>query len=331
MEEKLLSVQDLSVKFPTKTGPVCAVNHVSFDLYQGEILGIVGESGSGKSVTIKSVMRLLPPPPAAVITGDIVFAGKDILQMSQNELYKMRGKDISMIFQNPMSAFDPVIPIGKQVAEPIEFHEHIPEKERIQRVVELFKEVGISNPEYRVKQYPHEFSGGMLQRAMIASGLICSPQIVLADEPTTGLDVTIQAQIVRLVKKLRKARKTSWVWITHDLSLLASFADRILVMYGGSIVEEALVEELYGSPMHPYTQGMLEAVPSHLKEAPEILYSIPGLPPDPKHLPAGCAFCERCSKCQPICRTKMPRMKNVGNRHYVACWQYQQTGDEMDE
>ena len=331
MEEKLLSIQGLSVKFPTKHGPVCAVNQISFDLRQGEILGIVGESGSGKSVTVKSVMRLLPPPPAAEITGKILFCGENILEMSSEQLCKMRGKDISMIFQNPMSAFNPVLPVGRQIAEPLEFHEHLSEKERMHRVAGLLKEVGISNPEYRARQYPHEFSGGMLQRAMIASGLICSPKVVLSDEPTTGLDVTIQAQIIRLVKELQKTRKTSWVWITHDLSLLAGFADRILVMYGGRIVEQALVEDLYASPMHPYTQGMLQAIPSHLKEAPKTLYSIPGMPPDPKHLPAGCAFCERCGKCRPVCRQKPPQMTQVGNRHFVACWQYQQTGDETDE
>ena len=331
MREKLISLHDLSVKFPTKDGPICAVNHISFDVWQGEILGIVGESGSGKSVTIKSIMRLLPSPPAAAVTGEILFCGKNVLQMTREELRDMRGKDISMIFQNPMSAFDPVVPIGMQVAESIEFHGHVSKKERMDRVIELFREVGISNPEYRVKQYPHEFSGGMLQRAMIASGLICSPKVVLSDEPTTGLDVTIQAQIVRLVKELQKTRKTSWIWITHDLSLLAGFADRILVMYGGRIVESALVEDLYGDPMHPYTQGMLAAIPSHLKEAPETLYSIPGAPPDPKHLPKGCAFCERCSKKRPICEKKVPDLISVGNHHDVACWQYQQTGDEMDE
>lgn len=331
MREKLLSVQDLSVRFPTKTGPVCAVNQICFELWEGEILGIVGESGSGKSVTLKSIMRLLAPPPAAKVTGEILFCGKNVLQMSQEQLRSMRGKEISMIFQNPMSAFDPVVPIGEQVAEPIEFHEHVSKKERMHRVLDLFREVGISNPEYRIRQYPHEFSGGMLQRAMIASGLICSPKVVLSDEPTTGLDVTIQAQIVRLVKELQKTRKTSWIWITHDLSLLAGFADRILVMYGGRIVESALVEDLYETPMHPYTQGMLAAIPSHVKAAPKTLYSIPGSPPDPKHLPKGCAFCERCSKRRPVCERKVPGLTDAGNRHYVACWQYEQTGDEANE
>lgn len=320
--ELILRAKDVTVSFGAKDGAVRAVNGVSLELYQGETLGIVGESGSGKSVTIKAIMRLLPPPPHCAVSGEILFGEEDVLHMDEERLRRLRGKEISMIFQNPMSAFNPVIPIGRQIAEPIEFHEEASQQERAQRVLSLLEEVGVSNPQYRINQYPHEFSGGMLQRAMIASSLVCSPRLILADEPTTGLDVTIQAQIIRLVRRLQEARHTSLIWITHDLSLLAGFADRIAVMYGGRIVEEAPVDDIYENARHPYTRGMLAAIPSLTTDPSQALYSIPGLPPNPKRLPEGCAFGERCDSCRPLCREKLPPMTRLDGRHSVACWNY---------
>ena len=315
----ILRVCNLTVQFQMAKDTVHAVNGIDFELNNGETLGIVGESGSGKSVTIKSIMRLLPTIPA----GAIFYNDEDLLKLSEDRMRDIRGKEISMIFQNPMTAFNPVLPIGKQIAESIEFHEDVTAQERRFRVFELLSEVGISNPEYRALQYPHEFSGGMLQRAMIASSLICSPKIVLADEPTTGLDVTIQAQIIRLIKQIKETRQMSLIWITHDLSLLAGLADRIAVMYGGRIVEQANVDALYERPLHPYTQGILASIPTLSTDRSSLLFSIPGLPPKPMALPQGCAFCERCKEAMPICGDRVPALKESKNNHLVACWKYE--------
>lgn len=315
----ILRVCNLTVQFQMAKDTVHAVNGIDFELNNGETLGIVGESGSGKSVTIKSIMRLLPTIPA----GAIFYNDEDLLKLSEDRMRDIRGKEISMIFQNPMTAFNPVLPIGKQIAESIEFHEDVTAQERRFRVFELLSEVGISNPEYRALQYPHEFSGGMLQRAMIASSLICSPKIVLADEPTTGLDVTIQAQIIRLIKQIKETRQMSLIWITHDLSLLAGLADRIAVMYGGRIVEQANVDDLYERPLHPYTQGILASIPTLSTDRSSLLFSILGLPPNPMALPQGCAFCERCKEAMPICGDRVPALKESKNNHLVACWKYE--------
>lgn len=321
--EAILRVRNLTVQFQMAKGIVHAVNGIDFELNQGETLGIVGESGSGKSVTIKSIMRLLPTPPAQIPGGEVFYEGEDILKFSEDRMRDLRGKEIAMIFQNPMTAFNPVLPIGKQIAESIEFHEDVTPAERKRRVLELLGEVGISNPEYRVLQFPHEFSGGMLQRAMIASSLVCSPKIVLADEPTTGLDVTIQAQIIRLIKEIKETRQMSLIWITHDLSLLAGLADRIAVMYGGRIVEQANVDDLYERPLHPYTQGILASIPTLSTDRSSALFSIPGLPPNPTALPQGCAFYERCKYAMPICSERVPASKERQSNHLVACWKYE--------
>lgn len=320
---QILRVRNLTVQFQMAKGTVHAVNDIDFWLNNGETLGIVGESGSGKSVTIKSIMRLLPSAATKIPAGEIIYKGEDLLKLSEDRMREIRGKEIAMIFQNPMTAFNPVLPIGKQIAESIEFHEDVTAQERKNRVLELLREVGISNPEYRALQYPHEFSGGMLQRAMIASSLVCSPKIVLADEPTTGLDVTIQAQIIRLIKQIKETRQMSLIWITHDLSLLAGLADRIAVMYGGRIVEQADVDALYERPLHPYTQGILASIPTLSTDRSSSLFSIPGLPPNPMNLPQGCAFSARCKQAMTICGEKVPTLKERKNNHLVACWLYE--------
>lgn len=322
-ENTVLEVCDLTVSFSSKEGNIQAVNHIGFDLHHNEILGIVGESGSGKSVTIKSILRLLQEPPATMESGSIFYQGTDLLSMDSEHMRRIRGKDISMIFQNPMTAFNPVLPIGVQIGESLEFHEENSTKdERQRKVLEFLTEVGIANPECRIHQYPHEFSGGMLQRAMIASSLICTPEIVLADEPTTGLDVTIQAQILSLIKRLKSQHAMSVIWITHDLSLLAGFADRIIVMYAGHMVEKALTEELYYEPKHPYTIGMLASIPTEKTDRNAELYSIPGMPPNPASLPAGCAFYERCPRRMPCCIEHVPPEIALTDTHDVSCWLY---------
>ena len=326
IQKNVLEIKNLSVSFALPKGRLRAVRGVSLQVGQGETLGIVGESGSGKSVTIKSILRLLAEPPSSVDSGEILFEGEDILHMTGERLRRLRGGEIGMVFQNPMTAFNPVIPVGRQIGEALEFHERLSRQERDTRVLRLLEEVGISHPEYRIKQYPHEFSGGMLQRAMIASSLISSPRLILADEPTTGLDVTIQDQILKLIRKLRVAREMSLIWITHDLSLLAGFADRIAVMYAGRIVEEACADELYTAPLHPYTLGMLLSVPTlaTCRNAP--LYSIPGLPPNPSDPDEGCAFAVRCSRCMEICRQKRPPEHVAAPGHRVSCWLYAPQG-----
>ncbi len=322
-EDIMLAVQDLSVSFSSCGGRILAVNDISFTLHDDEILGIVGESGSGKSVTIKSIMRLLQEPPARIDSGSILYQGADLLQLDDEQMRRVRGAEISMIFQNPMTAFNPVLPIGIQIGEALEFHADCPCKDaKYAKVLELLKDVGISNPERRYHQYPHEFSGGMLQRAMIASSLICSPRIVLADEPTTGLDVTIQAQIINLIRNLKSQYAMSVIWITHDLSLLAGFAERIVVMYAGRMVEKALTEDLYYDAKHPYTKGMLASIPTANTDRNADLYSIPGMPPNPASLPQGCAFYDRCPERMACCARIIPPEIMVSDSHAVSCWRY---------
>src|SRR5512133_3746108 len=257
----LLDVQGLETQFRTREGTVHAVNGVSFGLKEGETLGIVGESGCGKSVTVMSMLRLIPTPPGKVSAGKALFQGKDLLKMSDEEIRHIRGSQISVIFQDPMTSFNPVLTIGRQVAEPLEVHLGMSRNQAYERVTELMSMVGIPNPKDRLADYPHQFSGGMRQRMMIAMALTCSPQILIADEPTTALDVTIQAQIVELVKKLRDELGMAIVWITHDLGIIAGLADRVNVMYAGYIIEEAEVKRLYANPQHPYTLGLLGSLP----------------------------------------------------------------------
>jgi oligopeptide transport system ATP-binding protein len=317
---ELLQVRDLETTFKTWEGTVHAVNGVSFDLKEGETLGIVGESGCGKSVTVTSMLRLIPSPPGKIENGKAFFQGKDLLALSEEELRHVRGAQISMVFQDPMTFFNPVIPIGQQVGEPMEIHLGVSKKEAEARVVELLELVGIPNAIERVKDYPHQFSGGMRQRAMIAMGLTCNPQILIADEPTTALDVTIQAQITELVKNLRDKLGMAIIWITHDLGIIAGLADRVNVMYAGYIIEEAEVRELYANPRHPYTIGLLGSLPSLDLGKEKRLASIDGIPPVLYRKATTCPFAPRCAFRVDRCFNENPPLDSVGLNHRIACW-----------
>ena len=286
----ILKVQGLETQFRTREGTVHAVNGVSFHLKEGETLGIVGESGCGKSVTMMSMLRLIPSPPGKVVAGQALYQGKDLLKMTDEEIRHIRGSQISVIFQDPMTSFNPVLTIGRQVAEPLETHMGMSRSQAFERVAELMAMVGIPNPKDRLNDYPHQFSGGMRQRMMIAMALTCSPQILIADEPTTALDVTIQAQIVELVKRLRDELGMAIIWITHDLGIIAGLADRVGVMYAGYIIEEAPVKELYANPQHPYTIGLLGSLPRMDANQRQRLVSIEGMPPVLFEKPDYCPF-----------------------------------------
>jgi oligopeptide transport system ATP-binding protein len=318
--EALLEVRGLETRFKTPEGPVHAVNGVSFTLNNGETIGLVGESGSGKSVTMLSVLRLLPSPPAEVTAGSALFHGRDLLTMTDREIRDVRGSQISLVFQDPMTSFNPVLTIGRQITEPLEIHEGMSPAQARQRAAELLDLVGIPTPKDRLRDYPHQFSGGMRQRAMIAMALACHPQILIADEPTTGLDVTIQAQIVELVKRLRSELGMAVIWITHDLGIIAGLTQRVMVMYGGCVIEEAPVKELYATPRHPYTIGLLESLPRVDAVERKNLASIEGLPPVLFSKPSSCPLEPRCKFALPRCRQENPRMEEVTPGHKVACW-----------
>ncbi|MGG4495979.1 ABC transporter ATP-binding protein [Brevibacillus reuszeri] len=312
----LLSVKDLAVYFYS-SGVVKAVNGVSFDLRQGETIGIVGESGSGKSVTSTAILGLIPSPPGKIERGSIVFEGKDLTKLPQNEMRKIRGNEISMIFQDPMTSLNPVFTVGNQIIEVIRLHQQVNKKEARIRAIEMLKLVGIPEPEKRLEQYPHEFSGGMRQRVMIAIALACNPKLLIADEPTTALDVTVQAQILELMKKLQDDLKTSIIMITHDLGVVWESCQKVLVMYAGNTVEYANVEDLYQNPLHPYTWGLLD---SQIKsDTVGKLPSIPGNPPDLRNDIAGCYFAPRCKYAQEKCFTERPPLIEVSPEHMVAC------------
>lgn len=318
---KLLEVKDLRVSFHTYAGEVQSVRNISFELEKGETLAIVGESGCGKSVTSKSLMRLIPTPPGEIKEGSkILFDGKDILAMDDKELRSLRGSDISMIFQDPMTSLNPTMKIGKQISESLIIHRGMKKEEALKEAIEMLRLVGIPNPEQRVQQYPHEFSGGMRQRAMIAIALACDPKILIADEPTTALDVTIQAQIMELMNDLQKKLGTAIILITHDLGVVASVAHRIQVMYAGEIIERATTEEIFSSPKHPYTWALLQSVPKLGTENKGELYSLKGTPPDLIKPPIGCPFASRCEYCMKICREKMPEATKISDTHEVHCW-----------
>jgi len=316
----LLDVQNLETQFQTNEGIVHAVNGVSFALKEGETLGIVGESGCGKSVTVMSILRLIPAPPGRVVAGKAFYAEQDLLQMPDDELRHLLGSHISMVFQDPMTSFNPVLTIGRQLIEPLEIHQGMSNKHAYDRAVEMLSLVGIPNSRERLSAYPHQFSGGMRQRVMIAMALICSPQILIADEPTTALDVTIQAQIVELVKRLREELGMAVIWITHDLGIIAGIAQRVLVMYGGLIVEEVPVVELYTNPRHPYTIGLLASLPRLDAMEHRRLASIDGLPPVLLEKPASCPFAPRCQFVLEHCLHENPPLRTVGIDHYAACW-----------
>jgi len=316
----LLDVKDLRTQFFTQDGVVRAVNGVSFHVNQGETLGIVGESGCGKSVSVLSVMRLIPQPPGRIVGGEVIFDGRDLLKLSDDEIRQVRGNQIAMIFQDPMTSLNPVLTIGRQIGEALELHLNMKRDVARKRSAELLEMVGIPYAEERLDDYPHQFSGGMRQRAMIAMGLACNPQLLIADEPTTALDVTIQAQIVELVKRLRDEIGMAIIWITHDLGVIAGLADRMMVMYAGFVVEEAHVKEMYANPRHPYTVGLLGSLPRLDEIRLDKLASIEGLPPDLIALPDGCPFEARCIYALEKCKTERPELEPVGPRHRIACW-----------
>ena len=312
MSEPVLSVRDLTVSFATRRGPARVVNGVSYDVGAGETVAIVGESGSGKSVSSLALLGLLPRPPATV-SGSVVFGGRDLLALSREQLRSVRGNDIAMIFQDPMTSLNPVLTIGRQLTEGLQTHLGLPDRAARDRAAELLDLVGIPSPRRRLDDYPHQLSGGMRQRVMIAIGLSCDPQVLIADEPTTALDVTTQAQIVELVERLQAETGTAVVWITHDLGVVAGIADRVLVMYGGRIVEEAGVDALYDDPRHPYTVALLGALPVLGGDRPEQLVAIPGLPPDPTALPPGCPFYPRCpQRDDERCAGEVPPLRPAG-------------------
>jgi oligopeptide transport system ATP-binding protein len=315
----VLEVKDLMTRFYTPEGVVHAVNGVSFNLDEGETLAIVGESGSGKSVTMLTLMKLIPQPPGRVEKGEAVFLGKDLLKLSNEEIRHVRGAQMAMIFQDPMTSLNPVITIGKQLMEPMLIHLAMTKDQARHRAIELLKMVGIPSAESRLDDYPHQFSGGMRQRVMIAMSLACTPQVLIADEPTTALDVTIQAQIVDLVKRLRQELGMAIIWITHDLGIVAGLAHRVLVMYAGFIVERSPVKELYRNPQHPYTRGLLGSLPRIDEQGGARLVSIDGLPPDMINPPKGCPFAVRCPYVFEQCAENPPLLPiNAG--HEAACW-----------
>ena len=317
---KLLDVKGLETRFFTQDGIVHAVNGISYTLDEGETLAIVGESGCGKSVGVMSLLRLIPQPPGKITAGEVWFDGKDLLKMSDDEIRQVRGNRIAMVFQDPMTSLNPVLTIGFQLSEALMLHMGLDKDAARKRCVELLEMVGISQPANRLDDYPHQFSGGMRQRVMIAMGLSCNPQLLIADEPTTALDVTIQAQIAELVKRLRDEIGMAIIWITHDLGVVAGLANRVIVMYAGFIVEEATVRELYGNPRHPYTVGLLGSLPRLDEARAHRLTSIEGLPPDLIDLPKGCPFYARCHYRIDRCATENPNLEPVGPGHRIACW-----------
>lgn len=316
----ILDVANLKTVFNTRDGAVHAVNNVSFSLAPGELLGIVGESGSGKSVTMMSLMELLPSPPAEIVSGEITIAGDDVRAMTQAELRELRGGKVGFIFQDPMTSLNPVFTVGFQLMEPLREHLGMSKKQARARAAELLELVGIPDAISRLKDYPHQFSGGMRQRVMIAIALSCDPEILIADEPTTALDVTIQAQILELVKELRQKMGMAIIWITHDLGVIAEIADRVAVMYAGQIVEHAPVKELFQNPQHPYTRALLETLPNYGRERDARLCCIDGQPPNMTAHPTSCEFAPRCAFAMDKCRAKNPVRVDLGEGHDVACW-----------
>lgn len=327
--EPILRVDNLHVHFKTEDGIIKAVNGASFELYPGETLAIVGESGSGKTVTALSTIRLLDEN-GWIAEGEIQYKDMDVLSLSYNHLRKIRGKEISMIFQEPMTALNPVYTIGEQIMESLELHLKMNEKEGKKRAIDLLKKVGIPEPERRIDQYPHELSGGMRQRAMIAMALACNPSILIADEPTTALDVTIQAQILELMKDLQNEFKMAIIFITHDLGVIAEMADRALVMYGGEVVESGEIKTIFKRPRHPYTWGLMNSIPRIDKEE-ERLLSIPGIVPNPLNFPKGCKFSNRCFFADQKCVDEDPNVEEIEPGHFSRCWHIDKLLENMNK
>lgn len=321
-DDVILQVNDLKTYFKLDEGLLKAVDGVSFELRKGETLGIVGESGSGKSVTNLAIMKLIPTPPGRIAGGEVLFYGKDVLKMSDNEIRELRGNKISMIFQDPMTSLNPFLRISTQMVETIVLHQGLDKKAAKAKAIEMLTLAGIPAPEKRIDQYPHQFSGGMRQRVMIAMALSCNPEILIADEPTTALDVTIQAQILDLIRELSERLGTAVILITHSLGVVAGMCDNICVMYAGRVVEKGSAENIFSDPKHPYTQGLIKSVPRLDRENKQRLYSIPGQPPNVINLPDCCPFFPRCDRAMDICKSKYPPATAIGKNRSVACWLY---------
>jgi peptide/nickel transport system ATP-binding protein len=328
MSENLVQIKNLKTYFYTGDGIVKAVDDVTFNIRKGEILGVVGESGCGKSVTAMSIMRLIPSPPGKIVGGEIIFEGENILNIKEDNMRKIRGNDIAVIFQEPMTSLNPIFTIGYQIEEVILLHQKTSKIEAKKKAVEMLKLVGVPRADEIVACYPHELSGGMRQRAMIAMAVSCNPKLLIADEPTTALDVTIQAQILDIMRDLKKKTSTSIMLITHDLGVIAEMAEYVVVMYAGNIIEEAPVMELFKNPMHPYTDGLMKSKPSLDKEV-DRLYSIPGQVPNPIDMPEECHFCTRCPKVMDICRKQQPPTREITPGHKVACFLYEGQGGDV--
>ena len=323
MQELLLEIRGLRTQFFTDDGLARAVDGVSYSLEKGETVGVVGESGCGKSVTALSVLRLIPDPPGKIVDGEIIFEGTDLLGLSPADMRRIRGNDISMIFQEPMTSLNPVFTIGNQITEAVRLHQGLNKKDALEKAIEALRLVGIPVPERRVHEYPHQLSGGMRQRAMIAMALSCNPKVLIADEPTTALDVTIEAQILDLMRTLQEELGTAIIMITHDLGVIADIARKVVVMYAGKVVEQAPVERIFASPNHPYTQGLLQSLPRVDKDASgakQRLQEIPGIVPSLLNLPTGCKFASRCPSVMPHCQEQEPPLEQVASDHYSACW-----------
>lgn len=320
----ILEIKNLKTFFYTPEGVGKAVNGVSWSLHRKETLGIVGESGCGKSVTGLSILRLIPDPPGKIVDGEVLFEGDDLLKLPEGEMEKIRGNKISMIFQDPMNSLDPVFTVGNQMSEVFRFHQGMSGREALERSIEMLKIVRIPSPEKRVFEYPYQMSGGMQQRVMIAMALACRPQVLIADEPTTALDVTIQAQILDLMLKLKGELDTAIILITHDLGIIAEAAQRVIVMYAGEVVEQALVDHIFENPLHPYTRGLMQSMPHVDEEGKKLvrLQEIPGIVPSLNELPKGCLFSPRCSQATARCRQESPGWKDVSENASVRCWLY---------
>jgi oligopeptide transport system ATP-binding protein len=324
----ILTVKNLKTYFQTEDGVVKAVDGITFELKKGETLGIVGESGSGKSVTNLSIMRLIPEPPGKIVDGEIIFDGINVRSLPIEDVRKIRGKRIAMIFQDPMTSLNPYLKISKQLMEVTQLHLGHSKQEAYQHAIKMLEMVGIPDAPSRVDGYPHEFSGGMRQRVMVAMALSCEPELLIADEPTTALDVTIQAQILELIKDLRSKLGTSVILITHDLGVVAGMTDKIIVMYAGKVFEQASTRDLFATPANPYTKGLLKSVPNPDADVEGDLYQIPGLPPDVAHLPPGCPFAPRCEKAQDICRNEFPPFVKINENHSSLCHFAKETYEE---
>jgi oligopeptide/dipeptide ABC transporter ATP-binding protein len=321
--KKILEIKNLRTFFFTSEGVAKAVDGVTYQLNKGEFLGVVGESGCGKSVTALSILRLIPVPPGKIVSGDILFRGKNLLELSENKMRDIRGNHISMIFQEPMSSLNPVFTIGYQIGEIYKLHQNLPKKESLKRGIEMLRLVNISNPEKAIERYPHELSGGMRQGVMIAMALACNPEVLIADEPTTALDVTIQAQIIDLINKVKDELGMAIILITHNLGLVAEIANRVIVMYAGKVVEEADTISLFNNPQHPYTKGLLKSVPilgNKFRYGKTRLNEIQGIVPSLYNLPSGCSFSTRCPFVMEICKQQAPVLKDIEKNHYNSCW-----------